>query len=54
MNLSIRPMTPAERDYTYTQSHQIMSQTGCIGHLRADFGTEETVSIPAGMTTSRN
>lgn len=40
MNLSIRPMAPAERDFSYTQSRQIMSQTGCIGHLRADFGTE--------------
>lgn len=40
MNLSIRPMTPAERKYSYTQSWQIISQTSCIGHLRADFGTD--------------
>ena len=33
--LSIRPMTPEERKYSYTQSQQIMGQTGCIGHLRA-------------------
>lgn len=33
--LSIRPMTPDERKYSYTQSQQIMGQTGCIGHLRA-------------------
>lgn len=39
MNLSIRPMTPAERMYSYNQSCQLMSQTGCIGHLRADFGS---------------
>ena len=39
MNLSIRPMTPAERNYAYTQSWQIISQTSCIGHLRADFGS---------------
>lgn len=39
MNLSIRPMTPAERMYSYNQSCQLMSQTGCIGHLRANFGS---------------
>lgn len=33
--LSIRPMTPEEQKYSYTQSQQIMGQTGCIGHLRA-------------------
>lgn len=32
--LSIRPMTPEERKYSYTASPQILSQTGCIGHLR--------------------
>lgn len=41
MDLSIRPMTPAERNYCYTQSHQINVQSGCIGHLRADFGSGE-------------
>ncbi len=25
--------------YSYTQSHQLMMQTGCIGHLRGDFGS---------------
>lgn len=35
MELTIRPMTEMERMYSYTQSKQIMSQTGCIGHLRA-------------------
>lgn len=33
--LTIRPMTPEERKYSYTQSSQLMGQTGCIGHLRA-------------------
>ena len=33
--LTLRPMTPEERKYSYTQSQQIMGQTGCIGHLRA-------------------
>ena len=36
---SIRPTTLQEDMYTYTQSSQIMSQTGCIGHLRADMDT---------------
>ena len=38
MDISIKILTPEERKYTYTQSQQIMSQTGCIGHLRADLG----------------
>lgn len=36
MDLTIRPMTPQERMYSYSQSTQIESQTGCIGHLRGD------------------
>ena len=36
MDMTIRPMTPQERMYSYTQSQQIMGQTGCIGHLRGD------------------
>ena len=36
MELSIRPMTEAERMYCYSQSGQIRSQTGNIGYLRAD------------------
>ena len=39
MELTIRPMTPQERMYAYSQSSQIESQTGCIGHLRADMGS---------------
>lgn len=39
MELTIRPMTVTERMYSYTQSHQLIMQTGCIGHLRADFGS---------------
>ena len=41
MDMSIQIMTPEERKYTYTQSSQIASQTGCIGHLRADLGSGE-------------
>ncbi len=37
--ITIRPMTEPERMYAYTQSQQIMGQTGCIGHLRADMDT---------------
>lgn len=40
MDYKIRIMTLAERPYCYTQSQQIMAQTGCIGHLRADMGTD--------------
>ncbi len=35
--MEIRPLTETEQKYTYTQSMQIMGQTGCIGHLRGDF-----------------
>lgn len=35
--MEIRPLTEAERKYTYTQSMQLLGQTGCIGHLRGDF-----------------
>ena len=39
MDMTFRPVTPAERNYTYSQSQQISMQTGCIGHLRADMDT---------------
>ena len=39
MNLTIRPMTRAEHKYSYTESSQLMAQTGCIGHLRGDMGS---------------
>ncbi len=39
MNYTLRPMTEQERLYSYTQSSQIGSQTGNIGHLRADMGS---------------
>jgi hypothetical protein len=38
-NMQIRPLTETERKYTYIQSQQIVGQTGCIGHLRGDFGS---------------
>lgn len=36
--MTLRPMTETERMYSYTQSQQLIMQTGCIGHIRADFG----------------
>ena len=36
MELEIWDMLPAEQMYSYTQSGQLMGQTGCIGHLRVD------------------
>lgn len=38
MDFTIRPMTQAERLYFYSESEQLMCQTGCIGHLRGDMG----------------
>lgn len=38
MEMTFRPATPTERLYTYDQSAQLNSQTGCIGHLRGDMG----------------
>ncbi len=38
-DMSIRPATPEEWKYAYTPSSQIQEQTGCIGHLRGDFGS---------------
>ena len=42
MDLTFRPMTQAEQAYCYSQSQQISGQTGLIGHLRADFGSNGT------------
>lgn len=39
MELEIWDMLPAEQKYSYTQSPQLISQTGCIGHLRGDMDT---------------
>ena len=40
MNLTIRPMTPAEHNYCYSWSSHLMAAAGCIGHLRGDMGRE--------------
>lgn len=39
MEITMRPMTRAEKMYCYTQSQQIRSQCGNIGYLRADMDT---------------
>ena len=36
MNMSIRPIIPGEREFTYSQEQAAMEQMGCIGYLRAD------------------
>ncbi len=36
---TMRALLPRERKYTFAQSHQLNMQTGLIGYLRADFGT---------------
>ena len=37
--MKIRSLYMDEQKYTYAQSTQIEGQTGCIGHLRGDFGS---------------
>ncbi|NBH15290.1 hypothetical protein D3Z36_14155 [Lachnospiraceae bacterium] len=37
--MKIRALTQPEQKYTYAQSMQLEGQTGCIGHLRGDFGS---------------
>ena len=39
MEMTIIPMTETEQMYCYTQSSQIICQTGNIGYLRADMDT---------------
>ena len=38
--MTLRPMTVTERMYSYTQSQQLIMQSGCIGHLSANFGSD--------------
>lgn len=40
MDIQIFEATKPEQLYTFTQSQQIASQTGCLGHIRADFGPD--------------
>ena len=38
--MKIQSITLEEWKYTYSQSQQIAGMTGCIGHLRGDFGKD--------------
>lgn len=38
--MKIQAITLEEWKYTYSQSQQIAGMTGCIGHLRGDFGKD--------------
>ena len=40
MEMTLRQMTGPEHFYCYAQSQQLSMQTGLIGHLRADFGSD--------------
>lgn len=42
MDMTMRAMNPAERNYCYAQSQQISMQTGLIGYLRADMDSSGT------------
>ncbi|MDD3228242.1 MAG: DUF3846 domain-containing protein [Oscillospiraceae bacterium] len=42
MDLTIRPLKAGEKDYTYTQSAEILQDAGCIGHLRVDMDSNGT------------
>ena len=53
MDIEVRPATKTEQMYCYTQSDQIMGQTGCIGHLRADMGDSGDQSFMTGPVIVR-
>lgn len=40
MDISLRPMTGPEYMYSYTQSQQLIMQSGNIGHLRVDMDSD--------------
>lgn len=40
MNFTINPLNYEERKYTFAQSQQLRGQTGSIGRLRGDFGSD--------------
>lgn len=39
MDITIRPMTRAEHNYSYSWGSHLMAASGCIGHLRGDMGS---------------
>ena len=50
MDISIRTIKSEEIKYTYSQSHQLNAQTGCIGHLRGDMDSDGTLNCSANKT----
>ena len=52
MDFEIRSATPAEQQYCYSQSTQIEGQAGCIGYLRADFGSGGDDFLLPGLTAT--
>jgi len=40
MNMKVRPMTPDERQFSYTLEKEMMHDAGCVGHLRGDMDTD--------------
>ena len=40
MDITIRPMIRAERNYCYSWGSHLMAVAGCIGHLRGAMGSE--------------
>lgn len=40
MEISIRPFTTIEKDYSYSQSNKILADSGFIGYLRGDFSKD--------------
>ena len=40
MDMTIRPMSPEERAYSYSHEDDVMQSSGCIGHLRGDMGSD--------------
>lgn len=41
MDISIKIIEPEEQKYTYTQTRQLIGQTGCVGQFQADLGSGE-------------
>ena len=40
MEISIKPFTTIEKDYSYSQSNKILADSGFIGYLRGDFSKD--------------
>ena len=47
MELKLRGMRPDEQKYSYTQSRQLLGQTGCVGHIRGNMGEDGNGFFPS-------